>query len=369
VAGRPSLIFVITLAEVGGAQSYVRDLLPAVADHYDVTVAAHGDGPLREAAEALGVPFVPLEHVRRRVSPVRDSRGLIELIRLFRRVRPDIVHLNSSKVGVLGRLAARAAGVPVCVFTVHGWAFNAASGRSTKLYLWADRAARSLATMVVCVSQTELDSGLAAGVCLPGRSIVIQNAVDVSAEPVERSAQPDDVRIVSVGRLAAPKDFPSLVQAVARLPRAGISLTILGDGPLRAQLERQVAELELAHVKLAGEVDDVRTHLERSDVFVLSSMSEGMPISVLEAMAAGLPVVATAVGGVSETVVDGVTGLLVPPASPDLLADSLKQLIADGDLRRRLGDAGRLRAVESFSLTEWRRRHLELYGSLLAERA
>src|SRR5665213_3043365 len=126
-ARRPRLLYVVTLAEVGGAQSYVRDLLAATRDTFDVSVAAHGDGPLRTAAGELGVPFIPLCHVRRELSLLQDPLALLELTALFRRVRPDIVHLNSSKAGVLGRLAAAIARTPARVFTAHGWAFKATS--------------------------------------------------------------------------------------------------------------------------------------------------------------------------------------------------------------------------------------------------
>jgi glycosyltransferase involved in cell wall biosynthesis len=368
MAGRRSLVYAITLAEVGGAQSYVRNLLPVVSEHYDVTVAAHGDGPLRAAAEESGIPFVPLRHVRRAISPVEDTRGLVELTRLFRRVRPDIVHLNSSKAGILGRLAATVARVPVTVFTVHGWAFKASSGRSAQLYFAADRVVRSLATAIVCVSQNDLDLGLAAGVSTADRTVLIRNAVDVSSEPAPRPPAPPVVEVVSIGRLALPKDFGTLLRAVALLPPGTVRLTLLGDGPLRPSLERLAAELRLEDVVFAGEVEDVRPYLAAADVFVLSSTSEGMPISVLEAMAAGRPIVASNVGGIPEAVVDGATGFLVPAARPDQLADALRQLLEDGDLRRRLGEEGRRRAVELFSLANWRQRHLELYDELLAAR-
>ena len=124
----PRVLILITLAEPGGAQTYVADLLPALAGRFDVVVAAHGDGPLRTAARDAGVRFVGLRHVRRPLHAVRDPLGLLELVVLMRRLRPDIVHANSSKAGVLGRLAAVLAGVPIRIFTVHGWAFSAYSG-------------------------------------------------------------------------------------------------------------------------------------------------------------------------------------------------------------------------------------------------
>lgn len=363
----PRLVYVVTLAEVGGAQSYVAGLMDGLGGEFEVVVAAHGDGPLRRAAAAAGIPFVPLEHVRRPVSPVRDLRGLVELYRLFRRLRPDVVHLNSSKAGILGRIAARFAGVPVSVFTVHGWAFKAGHGRAAAAYLWADRLVEPLATAVVCVSETELRAGLAAGTCREERTTVIPNAVDPGPAVERAPATNGPLELVSVGRLAEPKDFATLLSAVAALPPATVRVVLLGDGPQREALQAQVAELAIADaVELAGEVDDVRARLDRADAFVLSSRSEGMPLSVLEAMAAGLPVVASDVGGVHEVVVDGETGRLVPAGDATALAAALSELADQPELRERWGGAGRQRIEERFALGTWRAAHLALYERLLS---
>jgi glycosyltransferase involved in cell wall biosynthesis len=364
----------VTLAEVGGAQTYVRDLLAATRDEFDVSVAAHGDGPLRTAAANLGVPFIPLRHVRRDLSLVQDPLGLLELTRLFRRLRPDIVHLNSSKVGILGRVAAAVAGVPIRVFTAHGWAFKATSGAGASVYLWADRIVRPLTTMVVCVSQTELRAGLAARTCTTGRSMVITNGVDVEGalrrapEDADGSDRPQGrrVEIISVGRLAEPKDFSTLIAAMARLEPGAARLRVFGEGPLRESLEREIAEQGVADtVELPGEVPDVRPFLAESDIFVLSSRSEGMPLSVLEAMAAALPVVASAVGGLSEVVVDGETGLLIEAGNAEELARALALLAGDRERRERLGALGRQRAEQEYALPRWRTAHLDLYRRLL----
>ncbi len=368
---RPRLLYVVTLAEVGGAQSYVRDLLAATRGEFEVAVAAYGEGPVKTAAEKLGIEFVPLRHVRRPLSPLHDLLGLLELFRLFRRLRPEIVHLNSSKAGVLGRVAAWLARVPVCIFTAHGWAFKATKGRSARLYLWADRAVRPMTTMVVCVSELELRAGLAARVCLAERATVIRNGVEV--DPYEPRAPGEGAaQIVSVGRLAEPKDFATLVAALALVPTGSARLRVLGDGPLRDALEAQIGEgsaLAVDAVELVGEVADVRPYLRAADLFVLSSRSEAMPLSVLEAMAAGLPVVASDVGGLSEVVVEGESGYLVPAADPAELAARLAQLVAEPELRERLGRAGHARAQASFSLPRWREEHLALYRSLLAAAA
>jgi glycosyltransferase involved in cell wall biosynthesis len=365
---RPRVLLLITLAEVGGAQNYVASLLPALTSRFDVLVAAHGMGPLREAAAPLGAPFIPLEHVRRRINPWRDLAGLVELVRLFRRERPDILHANSSKAGVLGRLAARLAGVPIRIFTVHGWAFSAYSGLKGRLYFWGDRLVAPLTTVTICVSEGERAAGIAAGTCDPERTVVIPNAVDVGAAPQARHERREP-RIVAVGRLKAPKDFLTLVRAAGALPEGSGETLIVGEGPDRPGLEREIRSLGVQErVRLVGERHDVPELLADADIFVLSSASEGLPVSVLEAMAAALPVVASRVGSVPELVVDGETGILVPPGDESALAAALSSLVADPAERRRLGEAGRARAEKRFDLEPFRRAHVELYSRELARR-
>jgi glycosyltransferase involved in cell wall biosynthesis len=367
-ARRPRLLLLVTLAETGGAQSYVASLLPALVPGFDVAVAAHGAGPLQDAAAEAGVRFLPLESLRRPVRPWRDLAALVELTRLLRRERPDILHASSSKAGVLGRVAAVLAGVPIRIFTAHGWAFTAREGLPSALYRWADRLVRPLTTVTVCVAEQQRAVGLAARTCDAGRTVVIPNGVDAAGAP---RAELDGRRpvVVAVGRLKAPKDFVTFVRALVQLPRGSYEAVIVGDGPDRERVAEEIRGLGLAeHVRLAGERRDVPALLAAADVFVLSSASEGMPVSVLEAMAAGLPVVASRVGGVPELVLEGETGLLVEPGEPDELGAALQRLVRDRQLRRRLGAAGRARVEERFDVDAFRRAHVDLYSRELAGR-
>jgi glycosyltransferase involved in cell wall biosynthesis/uncharacterized membrane protein len=364
---RPRLMFVITLAEYGGAQTYLSLLLPAVANRFDVTVAAHGPGPLEDAARVAGVRFVPLKHVRRAIAPIHDVLGLVELIRLFRRERPDIVHANSSKAGVLGRLAAFVAGVPIRIFTVHGWAFAAYEGFAGRLYLWADRVVRPLTTLVICVSHRERELGLRTRACACERSAVVHNAVDLRTFRVA-ATRGEPPQIISVGRFAYPKDHVTLVRAMASV-ESDFRAILVGEGPDQPALANEVRRLGLApNVELLGARSDVPELLAGADVFVLSSRSEGLPMSVLEAMAAGLPVVATDVGGVSELVLEEETGLLVPRGDTTALAQALERLLRDEDLRRRMAASARARVERKFDLTSFQEAHVELYRRELERR-
>jgi glycosyltransferase involved in cell wall biosynthesis len=365
---RPRIVFLVTLAETGGAQTYVGSLLAPLARDFDVVVAAHGDGALSDAARSAGVRFVPLKHLRRPISVWRDVLGLLELLRLLRRERPHIVHVNSAKAAALGRVAAALARVPIRVYTVHGWAFLAYTGLASAAYRWVERALRPLTTVTVCVSENERRAGLAARACAELSTVVIRNGVeptDSDADGVPSARR----RLVMVGRLQAPKDPLTLVHALATLPERSFEALLVGDGPDRATVEEEIGRLGLASaVRLLGERADVPELLRAADIFVLSTRSEGLPLSILEAMAAGLPVVASSVGGVPELVLDGQTGMLVPPGDPDALAAAIERLLEDPGLSGRLGEAGRVRAAEHFDLAAVRQAHLDLYREMLAAR-
>jgi glycosyltransferase involved in cell wall biosynthesis len=357
---KPRLLVVITLAEAGGAQTSVSLLLPGLTRQFDVTVAAHGSGPLREAAEAAGVPFVELEHVRRSINPLRDMFGLVELVRLCRRIRPDVIHAHSSKAGLLGRLAGAFAGVPVRIVTVHGWSFAAYGGLPAWCFRQAERLAQHFTTAVICVADSTREQGLAARACAAGRTVVIHNAIDVPSF-VARVRADGPPRIVSVARFAYPKDYGTLAAALGRV-QPDFRAILVGDGPERPEVAAALQRAGLAsRVEILGDRRDVPALLAESDIFVLSSRSEGFPISILEAMAAALPVVATNVGGVAEAVAHEETGLLVPAADPAALAEALELLIEDPELRGRLGTAAWARARGRFNLPRFHAAHLELY--------
>jgi glycosyltransferase involved in cell wall biosynthesis len=301
------------------------------------------------------------------VQPWRDALGLLELVRICRRLRPQIVHANSSKAGLLALAAASLAGVPVRVFTAHGWAFRWHSGPAAKLYLACERLTGRLATRVICVSETELRIGLAAGTCTARKSAVIRNAVDVHGftQAEHANAVP---RLVSVTRLAAPKDAATLLRALARLNGAAYQARIVGDGHERQLVEAQLHSLHLREsVELLGERGDVPALLADSDVFVLSSRSEGLPVAVIEAMASGLPVVASNVGGVGE-LVNAETGILVRAGDEQALSAALATVLDDRALRARMGAAARARAEAYFDLPEFLEAHRTLYERELTER-
>ena len=361
----------MTLAEAGGAQTFLTSLLPAVVERYDVFVAAHGtEGPVVDACARLGVPYEHLAQMRRDLDPIRDALAAAEIARLLRRRRPALIQINSSKAGVIARAGARALPGVRTVFTAHGWAFSGRSGRAGAFYTAAERLAGTISDAIVCVSRHDLMLAEQRGVGTPRTRHMISNGI----APLEPVAPPREgpLRVISVARLQEPKDFGSLIVAAADLRRQGVDLRveIVGEGPDRPLVEAVIAEHGVGRtVRLVGHRDDVPALLRAADVFVLSTRWEGLPYSILEAMATGLPVVASAVGGVPELVDHGATGLLVRPQDPSALASALATLAARPDRGRALGATGRALVARRYSVEGMQGRYLALFDGLLAQRA
>jgi len=252
------------------------------------------------------------------------------------------VHAHAAKAGLLSRLAARLVGrSSSCIFTPHGWSFWAFDGVRRNAYLNIERRAARWCRTIIAVSSFERDVGLTAGIGPPERYRVIANGIDI--ERFALAPEPVPGRVILVARFVSQKDHVAAVRAMALLRRTqpDATLQFVGDGPLRGDVEQLVDSLGLRdRVSFLGEREDVPELLAQASCCLLATHYEGCSLAVLEAMAAGLPVVATRVGGMAEIVSEGATGLLVDPA-PASIARALDALIADPTLARRMGGAGR----------------------------
>ncbi len=373
---------VITRLVVRGVPRHVLELAAGLdRDRFSVDVAAGrgepGEGTLWPEAATRGLRPMLVPALQRAVSPSADARALVSLYALMRRGRYQIVHTHISKAGVLGRLAARLAGVPVVLHTYHGPVAEVeAGGVAGAAFRLAERTMARLSDRLVAVSADTARRSLDMGLGRPSQYCVIHNGIDLARfvgwEGPRPAGLPAGAAVIgAVGTLTAEKSLDVLLAAAARL-RARLPemhLVLVGDGPLRRRLETQAAVLGLGpRVQFTGLVADVRPWLGHVDVLVTPSRREGLPMVLLEALAMRRPVVATRVGGIPEIIEDGANGILVPPGDAAALAEALLRLLADRELRERMGNHGRQAVVERFGLAAMLRRTEALYEELLAER-
>jgi glycosyltransferase involved in cell wall biosynthesis len=374
---------VITRMIVGGAQETVL-LAAALADRtrFEPLVVCGpqtgSEGSLHEEVRRRGVELVIVPELVREVAPVTDLRAVPALTRLLRDRRVDLVHTNSSKAGIVGRLAARRAGLPA-VHTVHGWPFHEHQSPVAGL-VWREieRRAAPLASRLIVVADADRVKGLAAGIGRPEQYVTVRSGLELEryGRDPERGGRlrtelgiPARAPVVgAVNRLSAQKDPLTLVETFARVAAGApeAHFVVAGDGPLRPDVEGLVRARGLeGRTHLLGLRDDVPSLLTCFDVFVSASRWEGLPRTVIAAMAAEVPVVATPADGIVDVVTDGRTGLLAAVGRPDLLGQAVLRVLTDRELAGRVTAAAHDR-VQAFGADVMVRDLQRVYDEVLA---
>lgn len=360
--------FIITRCDdIGGAQIHVRDLSTALRNEgYDAVVLAGTDGVLADELRSRGIPFYQVSHLARDVGPLQDARCFSELRQTLRSIQPDIVSTHSTKAGFIGRITGRWLGIPT-LFTAHGWGFTEGRPPLQAFGFWVvERTTAAWAARIITVCESDREAALRAHLAPRDRLVTIHNAMPDVVPSLHAQPGGTPPRLVMVARLSNWKDQPTLLRALSGLTDLDWKLHLIGDGPLRGQLEALTRELGLtSRVKFLGFRRDIPEQLSKAQVFVLLSKWEGFPRSILEAMRAGLPVVATDVGGVRESVVDGETGYVVGRGAVEQVRERLRSLISNCDLRVAMGEAGRARYEQNFTFERLVERTTSVYESVL----
>lgn len=407
--GHVRVLHVITRMVRGGAQENTLASVAGIRGEGWESLLISGpavgpEGSLEARCRDAGIPMLHVPELLREISPGQDHRALLHLAQVFRRERPHLVHTHTSKAGMLGRMAARMAGVPAVIHTPHGHVFHSYESRlRSRVFVHAERAGAAFTDRLIALTPAEMREHLEEGVGKPEQWRVIPSGIPFApfeaaigtGESVRRALGiPPDVPVIgTVGRLVPIKGQAYLLEAAAALstefPR--LRLLLAGDGPLREDLILQARALGMevivhpGHGAEAGEappglagvdagapreavgeplaIGRGRTRLEvhflglrkdvpaimaAMDVFVLPSLNEGMGRVLVEAMCMRLPCVASHVSGIPDVVAHEVTGLLVPPRESGALATAVARLLRDRELRRRLGEAGRGAVVPAY---------------------
>lgn len=374
---KTKVLFVITKSNFGGAQKYVFDLsvgLPK--DKFEVVVALGGSGILIQKLLAENIRVLPISSLARDVNPWSDLTAFFELWEMFRKEKPDVVHLNSAKAGGVGALAGRLAGVPKIVFTAHGWAFN------EERPLWQKPIIKLLSWITVVLSHKTIAVSEAVKnntgdwPFIENKISVIKNGIkEPKFHPRETARQrifakanihiPEDAFVVgTIAELHKNKGLTYAIEAIAKLVPQNPNLYyfIIGGGEEKERLEALVGLSGLqGRVFLLGFVDDASRFLKAFDVFVLPSITEGLALVLFEAGLAKLPVVASRVGGIPEVIEDGKTGFLVTSRDPEAIAKAIQTLTADRALAERFGETLCERVLTEFSLARVLKDTISLY--------
>lgn len=343
----PHVVLVITKGEAGGAQTHVLELCRALQQRVRFTVVIGGEeahSVLGQGLSALGVAVRSLPSLQNSLNPLKVLASVRALQAHLRSLQPDVIHAHSAVAGVIARLAGKIGQIPV-VYTVHGFGFKPQAHWLIRTNAWlAEAVLAAWTTRMVCVSAYEKQ--LASQLPMQAdRVSVVHNAMaDV---PWRSDLQADAPQLVMVARMAAPKRPDLLIAALALLAQQGLRPVthFLGAGPDLA-MHRQAAT-HLPHIEFLGDVANVAERLAQHQIFVLLSDHEGLPIAVLEAMRAGMAIVASRLPGIEEMLIDGESACLVPNA-PQAVADALQALLSDAPLRQRLGRAARARYEAHF---------------------
>jgi glycosyltransferase involved in cell wall biosynthesis len=330
-------------------------------------VITSGSGPFLDQLRAQNTPTVVLQHLTLPISPVRDLRALFEIRAVLRGLGPDLIAAHSSKAGVLGRLAGRSLRIPV-VFTAHGWNFTPGiPAPQAAVYRQIERLVGPFASRIIAVSEFDRQLALDGRIAPSERVVTVHNGIPDIPLPLRADPVTSPARLVMVARFGAQKDHPTLLRALAGLMTLPWELDLVGEGPLLGQMKSMAATLGLGNrVHFLGQRTDVEQILARAQINLLVTNWEGFPLSILEAMRAGLPVVASSVGGIDEAVRDEETGYLVPRGDVEALRDGIGRLLASPDLRSRLGMSGRSRYEQHFMLDQWVSRTVAVYEDTLA---
>jgi glycosyltransferase involved in cell wall biosynthesis len=355
------ILHAIARLNVGGAALQVLELAAGQLRRGHDVLVVHGRVPRGEEsmayfAEERGVPTRYVHALRRELSPADDLRAMLAVRTALRELRPDVLHTHAAKAGAIGRLAALAAGSarpPVRVHTFHGHVLRGYFGAGReRAFTLVERVLARTSSALVAVSPEVRDDLVALGVAPAGRFEVVRYGFDFPAPPREDGGR-DGFVIGYAGRLTAIKRPLDLVRVLRGVVDRGAdaSLELVGDGEEREAAERLARELGVSdRCRFAGYQRDMASWYGRFDAFCLASANEGTPVAAIEALAAGVPVVATRVGGTPAVVDDGETGFLAEPGDLDTMADRLALLARDPDLRARMGLAGAERMRERYGV-------------------
>ena len=362
------ILYIITQGILGGPRTHINHLVAHLNPHFEINVAVGAKDCMDEYITGSIVPVYKIHSLVRPISLINDIKATMEIVSLIKKIKPDIISTHSSKAGILGRIAAYICHVPV-IFTAHGWAFTeGVSEAKRRIYILLERLVARLAGKIICVSEHDRQLALEYRVGKPEQLVTIQNAMPFNpSNPLANPGKENPVRLIMVARFCEQKDHQLLFQALSKIKVSkDYVVDLAGDGPLMEECLNLAQSLGLnGHINFLGPRTDVPELLLNAQIFLLISKWEGFPRSILEAMRAGLPIIASDVGGTNEMVIDGENGFLIPRGDLETLISRIQLCIEDSELRIKLAKSGNGYFVQNFTFDNLLKKTLPVYFEVI----
>lgn len=347
------ILYLITKSEIGGAQVHVLDLMKHMKEKgHEVGLMSFPGGWLEEEAKKIGVSFFSNKYFSNAYSPLNVLRSVLIIKKTIKIFGPNLVHCHSSGAGFFGRLAIM--GKIPTIFTAHSWAFTEGTPFLRKVIaIIAEKIVSTFTSKIICVSEFDKRMALKYNIASSSKLVRIYNAVPkIKIEEKQKNLDKETLDILSVGRFAYPKRFDLLIESIKNLPNEmlnKISLNIIGFGEEKENLNNLVKRNKLEKNVFIKQMsfEDLKNKISDFDIFILISKHEGLPITILEAMSAGLPVIASNVGGIPEEI-DSSCGILVENNKRDI-SEAIIKLAEDIELRKNMGEKSKERIKNNFS--------------------
>jgi glycosyltransferase involved in cell wall biosynthesis len=374
-AERRRVLYIITKSVWGGAAKYVFDLATNLADEFEVTVAAGGKNKLYQEIKKANIPYFNIDNFQRTINPLKDVFAFFEVLGLLFQIKPDVIHVNSSKAGGVAGLAGWIYNLfsnkkANLIFTAHGWAINEDRPKwQIEIIKLSSKLTSIFYDKIICVSEYDKKTAIKFKLASENKLTVIHNGINIDnikfldKEEAQKKLinKTSPLIIGTIAEWTKNKGLIYLLKAVKELKNEKFDLILIGSGenPDKEKMDKLTRKYKNIH--LIKYIPDAVKYLKAFDIFVLPSLKEGLPYTIIEAMATKVPIIASNIGGIPEMIIDKETGFLINPKNPELIKEKIEYILSNPEKIKRITEKAKQKAEQEFSLKQMVEKTKEIY--------